>query len=297
MNFRQLHVFVKTAETKNMTEAAKTLYMTQPAVSQTILELEEDLNVKLFERLKRRLYLTDAGESFYSYAKKILALVNESKVTMQHFQNMQLGELKIGASTTIGTYLLPKLAASFRAKHKNINLHYTINNTRIVEELILNHELDVGIVEGVVHSKEIVTEHMMNDELYLICSPNHSWAMKTDKVIKSAEFQQEAIIAREKGSGTQEIVEEVFTRHNITYDITHVLNNTEAIKKAVEANLGISIISRLAVLEELHYGSLVHVKLEDVDFPRNFTIIYHKDKYLSPLFKTFLHYCKSYCSS
>ncbi|OEH94331.1 selenium metabolism-associated LysR family transcriptional regulator [Bacillus solimangrovi] len=294
MNQRQLSIFISTAETKSMTKTAHDLYMTQPAVSQTISDLEQQLNVQLFDRFKRQLHLTDAGDTLYDYAKRIIALTDEAKTTMQEYEIGTKGKLQIGASTTIGIYLLPQLAASFRSKNEQIHLNYTINNTRVIEDLILKHELDIGIVEGTVHSKDIIETHMMDDELFLICSHLHEWATKEPDAIETTDLQNESIIAREKGSGTREVVEQVLSLHKITLNNTHTLNNTEAIKKAVEANLGVTFLSKLAIQDELSDKRIIHVPLKQISFPRTLKIIYHKDKYMTPLFQSFLNHCQQF---
>lgn len=196
-----------------------------------------------------------------------------------------MGRLRVGTSTTVGIYLLPEIIGEFRKKF-NIDVYFTIGNTAEIEKLILDNSIDLGIVEGPVHSRDIVVTPYIDDELYLVCSKSHRWAKK--KNISPAEIENEDIIMREKGSGTREVFEEAMARNNVKYRIKYVLNNTEAIKKAVEANIGVSVISRLAVKKEIRGGRLLKVDIENIRFKRKFSIIYHKDKFKSNLFEEFI---------
>lgn len=288
MNLRQLQIFVSVSQTGNMSETARQLYMTQPAVSQTISELEDDLEIKLFDRINKKISLTDAGEVLCSYSKKILLLLAETRASIEDIANMKTGRLRLGASTTIGIYLLPKIVGEFKKQYPNIQSYFTIDNTAVIEDMILNNHIDIGLVEGLVHSEDIIVKHFLDDELYLICSSNHPWAKRKTKVIDPHEINGQALIIREKGSGTREVFEKIMTMHNLSFEETHVLNNTEAIKKAVEADIGIAVISKLAVQEELETGRLIKIDLKGIPISRQLNIIYHKDKYFSPLFNTFI---------
>lgn len=294
MNLRQLQLFIKVAETKSMSETARQMYMTQPAVSQTISELEGDLLVKLFERMNKKLILTDSGEVLYTYSIKILQLVDEAKHAINEFANMERGKLRLGSSTTIGIYLLPKIISEFKAKNKNIDTLFTIDNASVIEKMILEHQIDIGLVEGLVHSGDIEVEQLLDDELYLLCSNQHRWAKSGKRIVNPQELLQEILIFREQGSGTREIVEKALQEYEVPYRISHVLNNTEAIKRAVEADIGVAFISKLAVREEIEAGKLVKINLENIQINRSLDVIYHKDKYRSALFTAFLQHLDDY---
>ena len=289
MNVRHLEIFVKVAKTKSMSETARQLYMTQPAISQTISELENELNTKLFDRIKQKLVLTDAGDVLYAYSRKVLSLLDEAKVTIDNLNHLKEGKLHIGASTTIGIYLLPKIISSFKKKYERIDVHFTINNTKVIEDMVTSHLFDVGIVEGEIHSDDLHSIELLHDELYLVCSSKHDWVKaKNIQTIELTDVIKEPIILREKGSGTREIVEREFLKQNVPLKSSHELNNTEAIKKAVEENIGVAFISKIAVEEELKTGQLKKINVNNCKFTRSFNLIYHKDKYQSPLFKAFL---------
>lgn len=294
MNLRQLQIFNNVSQTRSMSETARQLFMTQPAVSQTISELEEQLDVKLFDRMNKKLVPTDAGEALYAYSKRILILIEEAENTIKDFASMKLGKLRLGASTTIGIYLLPKIVGEFKKKHANVETCFNIDNTSVVEKMILDHQIDIGLVEGIVHSQEIRVEPLFYDELYLICSPSHRWAKANRQSVTVEELSREPLIQRERGSGTREVVENELRQHQVAYQIHHVLNNTEAIKKAVEADIGIAFVSKLAVQEEIRSGRLVRIEVEGVTMTRELLVIFHKDKYRSSLFGSFLEHLEIY---
>ncbi|WP_339059950.1 selenium metabolism-associated LysR family transcriptional regulator [Tepidibacillus marianensis] len=285
MNFRRLHIFKIVCESETLTEAGKKLYMTQPAISQAISELESELNTPLFERINKKLLLTYAGEVLYQYSKRILNLIDEARTTIDDITNRNRGRLRIGASTTIGTYLLPHIIGQFQKKYPTVDLPFVIDNTEVIEGLIQDHQIDIGLVEGPIHSK-VQAKPFYDDELYFICSPEHRWANKG--TIEPHELESESLIMREKGSGTREVFENVMNEHNQTYQVKHVLNNTEAIKKSVEANIGVAIISKIAVIDEMQAGKVVNVQLNGIRFVRKLHFIYHQEKYPSQLFQEFI---------
>lgn len=288
MNLRQLELFSLVAELENVTEAARHLYMTQPAVSQTIADLEESLGLKLFDRINRKMHVTFAGEVLYKYSKKILSLVEEAEAHMMEITNNRIGRLRLGASTTIGIYLLPMIVGQFKQQYHAIQSTFVIDNTTVVEEMLLENRLDMGFVEGLVHSSEIVVQKVKDDELWLICSPQHEWCKEGRTIIEPEELEGQALILREQGSGTREVVEKVLQKHKVNYHPWHVLNNTEAIKRAVMEDIGIAFVSQLAVKEEIESGRLAKVDIKNIPISREFRLIWHKDKYHTPLLNSFI---------
>jgi DNA-binding transcriptional LysR family regulator len=290
VNLRQLELFTEVAETGIVSHAAKKLFMSQPAVSQTIADLEDSLGLKLFDRLKHKMQLTFAGEVLYQYSKKILSLVDEAESQMLDMANLKMGRLRLGASTTIGIYLLPHLLGKFKQQYETIQSTCVIDNTTVIEEMLLVNQLDIGFVEGLVHSDEIVIQKVINDEIWLICSPQHRWVKEGKQNIDPVEIAGEALILREQGSGTREVVEKKLKEHNVCYEVWHVLNNTEAIKRAVAADIGIAFISQRAVQDEIESGRLVNIKLNGLPISREFKLIWHRDKYRSPLLEAFIQF-------
>lgn len=294
MNLRQLELFTMVAEIGSVTKTAKQADMSQPAVSQAITELEDKLQLRLFERINHRMMLTSAGETLYQYSKRILSLLEEAENSMKDIANIRTGKLRIGASTTIGIYLLPHLLGDFQTQYQNIETQFFIDNTAVIEEMILDNTIDAGLVEGPVHSKDIIFKHLAIDKLCLVCSPKHHWAIENKSSIQPSELEDEVLIFRESGSGTREVIEHALNQHKVKYKPTHVLNNTEAIKNAVIANIGIAFLPQVAVEYDIKAGHLIHIDIPNAVLTRDFNLIYHKDKYHSVLLDAFIDYSCTY---
>ena len=288
MNERKLRIFYEVAEKLNMREVAEKLYISQPAVSQTILELENELGVKLFDRINRRLYLTNEGDIFLNYVRRILNMYDDSIRSLKDINSLKTGKLKIGDSTTIGIYILPDIIGKFTKEYKGIDTSIAIENTKLISDMILENSIDFAFVEGPVYNEEIIKENFCNDELVFITSPEHPWSNKDE--ISIDEIDKEKIIMREMGSGTREVFESYMTANNVNYNIAFELGNTEAIKKAVEAGLGISCISKRCIKNEINNNTLSWTKLKEFEIKRKLILIYHKDKFLSTLLKTFIKF-------
>lgn len=288
MNIRKLRIFYKTATTLNMTKVAKELYISQPSVSQTIHEIEEELGVTLFDRIGKKLFLTNEGEVFLNYVRRIINLYEESIERVHEIAKMEKGKIKIGASTTIGIYILPDIIRKFIAEHKDIEISLIIENTANIEKLILENKVDLAFVEGRVYSEEIIEENIWEDELVFICSDIHSWRDK--KEVSGKELINEKFIMRELGSGTRGIIESYLLEKNIDYKIFMELGNTEAIKNSVEANLGIGCISSKCIEEKIKQKKLYMVRLKEGKIKRNLQLIMHKDKFINNNMKEFIRF-------
>lgn len=291
MNERKLKIFYKVAQKLNMTEAAEELYISQPAISQTIKELEEEFGFKLFDRLGKKLYLTPAGEEMLGYARRILNLVDEMHSKVADMKALTKGTLRVGASTTIGIYILADIVGQFNRLYEGINTTIIIENTKIIADMILENAIDFAFVEGPVHSDELVVKKFCDDELVIIVAPDHKWAGKD--YVSVEDMLGQKIIMREKGSGTREVFEVAMLSNNKKYSVALEMGNTEAIKKAVEAGLGVSCISRRAVQRESDAGLLSIVRFKEIEIGRTLNLIYHKDKALSALSNKFIEFCHS----
>ena len=188
-----------------MTKVAKSMYISQPSISQAIAELESDLDVKLFDRIGKRLYLTHEGEVYFEYSRRILNLYEEANSTIRSSKEGQKGKIVIGASTTIGIYILPELIKEFNELHKNIEISLIIENTQLIEELIMENKVDIALVEGYVKSDELEVFDIGKDELIFIANPNNPIFSKDKITLK--DLEDEKFIMREPGSGTREIIE------------------------------------------------------------------------------------------
>ncbi|MBU3106321.1 LysR family transcriptional regulator [Clostridium gasigenes] len=290
MNFRKLKIFYETALCLNMTKVARDMYISQPSISQSIHELENEVGVKLFDRIGKKLFLTGEGEVFLNYTRRILNIYDEGMKTLNDYAHNSKGRITIGASTTIGIYILPDIIKSFSEKYKDIEISIIIENTTNIKNLILQNKVDFAYVEGEVKSREINIEKIWEDELVFICGNDHKW--KNINVIKADDLSGEKLIMREYGSGSREIIENYLKSKEINYDIFLELGNTEAIKKTVEANLGIGCVSEKCIEEKLRYGDLNCFRLEGRKIKRELLLITHKDKFISNNMKEFIEFSK-----
>ncbi|MDF2632664.1 MAG: transcriptional regulator [Caproiciproducens sp.] len=287
MTLRHFQIFVTVCDTMNMTAAASTLYMSQSAVSQAIAELESHYNVRLFERLSRKLYLTQAGEKLMSYARHIIRMNLDAENEMRNLN--QKGMIRIGASVTIGACVLPQIAVGLTRDHPEISIEVTEDNTSRIEQLILHDKLDIGLVEGEITASDIICRPFTEDTLVLICGSKHPFSQRA--FIEPHELEQENFILREIGSGTRKTFEDGMQEHHLHWTSSWTCNNADTIKTAVIQELGISVISERAVRGELRAGILRAVDINSLSFKRTFKLIYHKNKYLTQTMKYFINFC------
>lgn len=320
MNLRRLKIFLAVCECMNMTQAAEVLYMTQPSISQAIAELERELDIRLFERLNHRLYLTEAGGRLQSYARHILNLVEQAHQELSELS--QGGRLRVGASLTIGTHLLPQMAACFRELHPEVELVTLVDNTSVIETLILEDRLDLGLVEGRLNSADILENFIQNDDLIIIAAPDHPLIQRlpgiyqdklpevrlkaglrplllpnldvgaqspTDLIrqYQACDLANERFIVRENGSGTRELFESAMRDADIPWKIAGVYNNIEAIKQAVRLNLGLGVVPEISVEQELRSGVIIPIRTTDLKLTRKFNLIYHRQKYFTKAMQAF----------
>jgi LysR family transcriptional regulator, transcriptional activator of the cysJI operon len=288
MNTRQFQVFLAVCDSGTMTSAARILFMTQPSVSQVIAELEKEYGVHLFERLNHHLYLTAAGEQLRLYANQILHLSEQAKKELADLG--EGGSIRIGASLTIGTYLLPNIINSYRQKMPKAEIFTLVDNTSVIEKMILEDHLDLGLVEGPIHSPFIREEAFSDDELVIICGLGHSlWGRK---MIEPNDLAGNAFIIREPGSGTRDIFERVMSELGVIWTVAGVYNNTEAIKQAVRGNLGLAVVPKISVEEEIKQGLVWVIEVKKLNLKRKFNLVYHHQKFFTTTIRTFIQTCK-----
>jgi DNA-binding transcriptional LysR family regulator len=295
MEDHKLKVFCTVAETKSFSKASEIIHLTQPAVSLQIQALEELYETKLFDRSSSMVSLTSAGEVLYRYAKEILALYAAAEKTIGELTGLVKGSISVGASSTIGNYLLPSVIADFRRTHPKIKIHLFVGNTKRVIELLNSGNIDFGIVEGDVARQKLVVEKILKDELVVIVPALHPWAKR--KEVSIYDVTKEPFILREEGSGTRQILEKYFNKHGIsTHDMkaSMMLGSTVAIKEAVESGMGISIVSRWAARKESKYGSLKLLSIKEENLFREFSLISQKRAIGSHAVDEFLTYLKGY---
>jgi LysR family transcriptional regulator, transcriptional activator of the cysJI operon len=289
MNLRHLQIFLAVCEAGTMTRAATSVYLTQPSVSQVIAELEKEYGVRLFERLNHRLYLTAAGEHLRSYANHIVNLSEQVKKELTDLTAQ--GSIRIGASLTIGTHLLPGLIHAYRQALPEVEIFTQVDNTSVIEKLILDDRLDLGLVEGPVYSPQIREESLCEDDLVLICGPGHPFW--NEGWIEINQLAGKPFIIREPGSGTRDIFERVMSGAGANWKIIGVYNNTEAIKQAVRENLGLAVVPKISIKEEVERGLLQAVEVSGLNLKRNFNLVYHHQKFFTIAMQTFIRTCKT----
>lgn len=288
MKLRHMKIFVTVCELNSITKAAEKLYISQPAVSFVIKELEDYYNIKLFDRISKRLYLTDAGKNFLDYATHIVSLFEEMESKVRDLNKM--GKLRIGSSITIGTNFMPVYVNNFKALYPQTEVHVTIDSSDIIEKKILQNELDFALIEGIVHTKSIICETYMDDELVIICSSDHSFCKS--ETVTLEQFISVPFLLREKGSGTRELFDNALASLGYSVIPTWESTSTLALINAVINGLGISVLPNMLVEESLNDGNIATVQVDGLKFSRKFNIIYHKNKFLTASAKTFIAMCK-----
>jgi DNA-binding transcriptional LysR family regulator len=276
-NFR-LVVFRAVAEHLSFRKAAEELYLTQPAVSQQIKALEEDLGVLLFDRSGTQARLTPAGEVLVKYARRSGEILVEAQHEVSAMAGSYAGLLSLGASSTIAQYVLPRILGDFCKLNPRIHPTLISGNTEHVVEAVETQKVQLGFIEGPARSREVKSEPFLNDELVLIVPVAHEWSERD--VVDPGELAAVPLLLRERGSGTRRIIELALERHGIKKTSLRVameLDSTEAIKSAVEAGLGAGILSKWAIAKDMRLGSVFKiVEIRSVRFPRQFSMIERK---------------------
>lgn len=294
MNFEHLRVFYTVAREKSFSKTAKILHMSQPNISLQIRQLEENLNAKLFSRTTRKVELTQAGEILFQSAEKILTIIHQSKKDITLLSDSTHGVLNIGASITIGEHVLPQVLGSFKKEYPNVQIALEINNSEQVIERLVNEEIQVGIVQSMITYPKFLQRPFFEDELIIIAPKDFSmpdWKEQKNSLSIEDLFSL-PLILREAGSGTRQVIDEQLTKKKIDSRKLKVileLDNTQSIKSAVEAGIGISIISKASVQHELRLNTLQQLSVPELNLKRNFYFVYDEKK-LTPAGESFLSF-------
>ncbi|MDD2389661.1 MAG: selenium metabolism-associated LysR family transcriptional regulator [Desulfobacterales bacterium] len=291
MDIWQLSIFCKVVELKSFSNAAKAVCLSQPTVSSHIKDLEEHFSCRLIDRLSKEAVPTQAGKLLYGYACRIIALKKQTETALSEFHGTIKGHLTIGGSTIPGVYVLPRLMGAFKTSYPDVTLSIQIADTESIIHEILAGNLDFGIVGARTGNKSIHQELLIEDEMQLIVPSDHKWAGKKSIALKH--IFKEPFIVRERGSGTLASLQ--FSLSHIGYGIDHFnisaeLGSTEAIRQGIKNHLGLSILSSLAVAEDLQTGSLNAVSISDLNLKQFFYITRHKHRSLPPLCETFIDF-------
>jgi len=289
---RRLQVFHAVAKHRSFTKAAETLFMTQPAVTFQIKQLEEQYNVRLFERGHGQISLTDAGQTVFEYAERILGLSSELDARMKDLTGHVSGALLIGASMTIADYLLPQVLGEFKARFPSVVPRLLVANSEAVQNQVAEHSLDLGFIEGESLLPSLVTETCCEDELQVVCARSHPLA--TRSAITADLLAQHAYISREPGSGTREVADRYLQKAGIAPDTllpVMELGSPEALKGLVGTGYGFAIMSRATVAKETRLGELVGIPFSP-RMVRSLSAVYPKQKFHPKMLASFVAFAK-----
>lgn len=286
LSWRQLTTFHTVAREHSFSRAARKLFLSQPAVSAQIRDLEAYFGVKLFDRLGRRIFLTQAGEVLLEYVQRMINIAEEATQSVEELKGLKRGQLCIGASLLVGSYMLPPLLGEFKKEHRGTAIELRIRFAPEVARLVAENRVDIGLVGSPVAHPSLATEPIRDDELVVIIPGTHPWADRSS--ITPREFCSQPAIFTEEGSSTRRVALRQLSRHGYFPNITLELGHTEAVKRAVESGLGVSIISANAVQSEVDSGRLKAIHLKGINLRRNISLLYHRDKSPSNLVRAFL---------
>ena len=292
---RRLQVFHTVARLLSFTKAAEELHMTQPAVTFQVRQLEEQFNTRLFDRTHNRISLTDAGKRVYECAERIFELYSEMDNSVRELTGDISGVLILGASTTVAEYMLPALLGDFKEKNPEVTIRLKVANTDGIVTMVENNAIDLGVVEAPVNNKNLVVEKCRMDQLVVIVPPGHSLA--NEQSISLEKLIQYPFICREEGSGTREVMIDHMNDEGLNttdLNVAMELGSLEAIKGAVEAGMGVSILSRATISKELKLGSLVAINL-DPPINRPFSFVHQKQKFRVRAMEELLSFARNYC--
>lgn len=298
MDLWQLNIFCKVIEHKSFSRAGKAVHLSQPTISSHIKDLEDHNDCRLIDRLSKEAVPTKAGELLYGYAKRMLALRDETETALAEFKGKIRGRLVIGGSTIPGTYLIPQLISDFKKKYPDVIVSLTIGDSENIIEGILSGSLELGVVGAKAENKKILQKKLIEDEMCLIIPANHHWAV--EKRVSLAMLLTEPFIVREQGSGTLKSLQQSLANkdHHIEdLNVVAELGSTQAICQGIKTGAGVSILSTLAVSEDLQTQKLISLEVDGLNLKRNFYLTWHRYRSPSPLSEAFLEFLEQMLSS
>jgi DNA-binding transcriptional LysR family regulator len=285
INLHQLATFQVVAKHCSYVRAAEELHFSQPAVSAQIRQLEESLGVKLFDKIGRRTHLTQAGEELYFYSRKIFSLIDETLDTMEALRSPHYGKLSVGADTTVGTYVIPRVLGKFRQMYPEVEITLEVVNHNYLVEALINNRIDMAIMGRVPQEVPFFVAPFALNELVIVAPPTHRLAHC--QRIPFAELAREHFLLREVGSGTRAALEGAFQEAGLPLQVSMQVGNNSAIKQGVQAGLGIALISRVALDMELETNRLVILDVEGFPIIRQWRLLHLKEKNLSATARAF----------
>ncbi|RFU63724.1 LysR family transcriptional regulator [Peribacillus glennii] len=272
MYYDELKTFVTLAEVKNFTKTAETLLMSQPSVSLHIKNLEKEFQTQLFLRSPKYLKITPTGQILYDRAKQMITIYEQTRQDILEHHNTIKGELKIGASFTIGEYILPSLLFDLQKDYPELELQVIIGNTEEIVEFVRLYQVDIGLIEGQTNEKEVSVHPFMEDELFIVSATNHKLASKDEVTV--ADLQNQAWVSREVGSGTREYLNHVIRSNGLKVKSLLTISSNQGIKETIINGLGLSLLSRSVIERDVQHGNLSVIKLKNQSFIRTLSYVY-----------------------
>lgn len=281
MTIRDLEIFIAVAETGKMRTAAKKLYISQPVASHVIAKIEEEYHVKLFDRLSKKLYITETGIQFLNYAKQVVDIFYEMEEYLQNASESIC--LHVGASLTVGSFFLSDIISQFEKNNPKVRIRVYVDNSQNIIQKIIDGNLDIAVIEGNVNTKDIIFKEIYDDKMVLICGKDHPFASKNFAYLQDLKNQD--FVLREKGSGTREFLINLSKVENISIVEKWTCHSSDSIINVVASGQGLSMLSSSLLVNQ---RDIIQIPIKDFDLHRSFKLIYHKDKYLSPILKKFI---------
>lgn len=287
MTIRHLRIFITVYEEGNMTVAAEKLFMTQPSVSQAIKELENYYGVLLFERLAKKLYVTESGEKLYQYASHIIKLFDELADSLK--ENALHQKLLIGANYTVGDVLIHKYIKSFKTSYPDAEIMVTVNKSAILLEMLRKSELDLALVEEVSNAPDMIQDFFYDDKIVVVTYPDHPLSAKRE--LTAHDLVGEHLLLRERGAGVRNLFELRMMQNGLTVEPYWESTSTTALINAAKNKIGLAVLPYQLVKEDILSGSLKELKVRDMELSRKLTIVYHKNKFITTAMQDFIKVC------
>lgn len=295
MDLWQLHIFCRVVECKSFSKAAEAVHLSQPTVSSHVKDLEDHFGCLLIDRLSKEAAPTQAGRLLYGYARRMLALRDEAETALAQHQGRMRGHLTIGGSTIPGGYLLPRVIGKFKIQYPQIRPSLIIADTQRIIAGVVEGAIELGVVGAESRDKNILQERLIDDHMRLIVTADHPWGAL--KKILLDRLLSEPFIVRERGSGTLISIQERLKQQGRSVEELNIvaeMGSTEAVRQGIKDGIGVSILSTLAVSEDLESGALKALSVEGLNLTRGLYLTRHRQRSLSPLAQAFVEFLKKH---
>jgi DNA-binding transcriptional LysR family regulator len=286
VNLQFLKTFLAVRKHLNYTRAAEEVYLSQPAVSRQIKQLESEFGTQLVEQLGKSLHLTKAGQTLAKEAEMLLGALERTREAVQAHSSLEHGALRIGTSTTPGSYLLPKVLGRFHERFPDIDLHYVADNSQKVEQMIIDNSLDFGFVGAYLNNEDLVLKSLLQDEVVCFANPTHPMA-QMDHIAPQL-LGEELCVMRERGSATRRLFENWLTSHHVKFGRTIQVKSVEAIKNLVAARFGFGFMSIHGLKAEIRANQLRVINVDGMPLSRKIYLVHHAKKHFSPIMEAFM---------